>query len=50
MEGDTATAVAIGMFWVRVRNVSPLVLLIKLGLEESKMLGIEETKEPKKYY
>ena len=32
-----------------VRNVSPLVLLIKLGFEESKMLGADETKEMKKY-
>ena len=49
MQGSTATMADIGVYLMRVRNVSPLVLLIKLGLEESKMLGTEETNEIKNY-
>jgi len=49
VQGGAAPTAAIRVYLMGVRNVSPLVLLTKLGLEESKMLGADETKEMKKY-
>ena len=49
MQGGSAPTAAIGVCLIRVRDVSPLVLLVKVGLKEGKMFGTEETKDRKDY-
>jgi hypothetical protein len=47
VQGGTDPTAAIGVYLMRVRDVGLLVLLLKLGLKEGKILGTEEAKNMK---
>jgi len=47
VQGGTAPTAASGVYMIRVRDVGPLVLLVKVGLKKGKMLGSEEFKDMK---
>jgi hypothetical protein len=45
VQGNIASTATIGVYLMRVRDVGPLVLLVKLVLDEGKMLGTEDAKD-----